>query len=401
MTDIFEVASGSVEIIEVESGSVEIVEIAVQGPPGATGPAGPAGPAGTTDHGGLTGLSDDDHALYHTDARGDARYAALSHAHAASAITSGTIDTARLGSGTANSSTYLRGDQTWAAAAGGVASDTHAATEKTTPVDSDEVPLIDSAAAWVLKRLTLANLKATLSGVFAVLAGKSGGQKIVGGTGGTDKLVLQGTSGNGTGTATAIEVNVGDNGNLTALSVENCGRVTINANSENQISAICKIKNVYSALYIPLLEMLAPNIGIGQETYIGIGKVATNYNRAALTYYYAGNASADNYMQIGSFYSNDTAGIRSYADGRLLAQYRLDIRKTTEQLRIGYDSSNYAAFTVGSTGNLTLDAIGGTIYTPDTIENTVNGAGIILKSPNGTRYRLTVANDGTLSISVA
>ena len=34
--------------------------------------------------------------------------AASSHTHAASAITSGTIDTARLGSGTANSSSYLR-----------------------------------------------------------------------------------------------------------------------------------------------------------------------------------------------------------------------------------------------------------------------------------------------------
>lgn len=198
---------------------------------GIQGPAGPSG-AGGGDHGTLTGLSDDDHSQYHTDARGDARYAPLahanstanphsvtaaqagadatgtaaaavsahaggtsvhaiasitgletvlsgksptshdhaatyapiangvtngdshdhsggdgaqiaystlsglptlgtaaataatdyaaaSHAHAASAITSGTIDTARLGSGTANSSTYLRGDQTWAAASGG------------------------------------------------------------------------------------------------------------------------------------------------------------------------------------------------------------------------------------------------------------------------------------------
>jgi hypothetical protein len=36
------------------------------------------------------------------------------HAHAASDITSGTIATARLGSGTASASTYLRGDQTYA-----------------------------------------------------------------------------------------------------------------------------------------------------------------------------------------------------------------------------------------------------------------------------------------------
>jgi hypothetical protein len=40
--------------------------------------------------------------------------ASASHTHAASAILSGTIDAARLGSGTASASTYLRGDQTWA-----------------------------------------------------------------------------------------------------------------------------------------------------------------------------------------------------------------------------------------------------------------------------------------------
>jgi hypothetical protein len=45
--------------------------------------------------------------------------AATSHTHAASAIASGTVDTARLGSGTANSGTYLRGDQTWAAVSAG------------------------------------------------------------------------------------------------------------------------------------------------------------------------------------------------------------------------------------------------------------------------------------------
>lgn len=50
----------------------------------------------------------------------DTRYAAASHAHAASDITSGTIATARLGSGSASSSTYLRGDQTWAAVSSGL-----------------------------------------------------------------------------------------------------------------------------------------------------------------------------------------------------------------------------------------------------------------------------------------
>jgi hypothetical protein len=37
--------------------------------------------AGVTDHGALTGLADDDHPQYHTDARGDARYSLLGHTH--------------------------------------------------------------------------------------------------------------------------------------------------------------------------------------------------------------------------------------------------------------------------------------------------------------------------------
>ncbi|MCA0341118.1 MAG: hypothetical protein LCH99_15505 [Proteobacteria bacterium] len=50
----------------------------------------------------------------------------------------------------------------------------HAASSKTTPVDADEIGLVDSAASNVLKKLTWANLKATLKtyfdGIYGALA---------------------------------------------------------------------------------------------------------------------------------------------------------------------------------------------------------------------------------------
>lgn len=52
---------------------------------------------------------------------------------------------------------------------GNVPVDTHAATSKATPVDADEIPLADSAASYGLKKLTWANLKATLKSYFDTL----------------------------------------------------------------------------------------------------------------------------------------------------------------------------------------------------------------------------------------
>lgn len=59
--------------------------------------------------------------------------------------------------------------------AGNVGSSIHGASAKTTPVDADTMPLIDSAASNVLKKVTWANIKATLKTyfdtVYAAVAG--------------------------------------------------------------------------------------------------------------------------------------------------------------------------------------------------------------------------------------
>lgn len=62
---------------------------------------------------------------------------------------------------------------------------------------------------------------------YAYLAGRSGGQTYIGGTGVTDILKLQGTSGNGTATSPAIQMQVGNNGGTVALTVLNNGNIGI------------------------------------------------------------------------------------------------------------------------------------------------------------------------------
>jgi hypothetical protein len=90
------------------------------GADGATGPQGPAGPAG----GSLSGTYPNPGiaaGAVGTSQLSDGSVTDAKIVNVAASKLTGTIATARLGSGTANSSTYLRGDGTWAAAAGGSA----------------------------------------------------------------------------------------------------------------------------------------------------------------------------------------------------------------------------------------------------------------------------------------
>jgi hypothetical protein len=191
-------------------------------------------PSVVGDHGALSGLADDDHAQYHTDARGDARYSVLAHNHAGTYEASGAVTThasltsavhgitafgaslvddanaadarTTLGLGGAASlnvgtvaGTVAAGDDARIVAAAPETASTigtliAGSTDKATPVDADSIAISDSAAAGILKRLSWANVKAGLNSFYAKLAGAAGGQTLIGGTGAGENLTLLSTS---------------------------------------------------------------------------------------------------------------------------------------------------------------------------------------------------------------
>jgi hypothetical protein len=81
---------------------------------------------------------------------------------AASAITTGTMATARLGSGTASSSTFLRGDQTYAAAGGDmtpafsvVKTDNQSISNNTDTIVTFQTEILDTNGAFASNRFTV------------------------------------------------------------------------------------------------------------------------------------------------------------------------------------------------------------------------------------------------------
>jgi hypothetical protein len=105
-------------------------------------------------------------------------FATASHVHAAADITSGTIATARLGSGTANSTTFLRGDQTWATPAGGSGDNIFINGASTTDADFVSGTITFSVSTGTIPHTVTASIAS--NGVTNLMLRDSAGLSVIG-----------------------------------------------------------------------------------------------------------------------------------------------------------------------------------------------------------------------------
>lgn len=133
----------------------------------------------------------------------------------------------------------------------------NAADSKTTPVDVDEIGLIDSAASYGLKKLTLANLKATLKTYFDTLYAKIGAVTGTGITMATGKLLGRNTA--STGAIEEITLGTGLSMTGTTLNgqvqaVASVGGFTGAVTAANLMTAINTVDGAGSGLDADLLD---------------------------------------------------------------------------------------------------------------------------------------------------
>lgn len=363
-----------------------------------------------------------------------ATHAALTTAHGISSFGASLVDdadaaTARttLGLGTAAttaSAAYATAAQgTLASTAlqpGAIASNTHAATDKTTPVDADELGLVDSAASWVLKKLSWANLKAAIKSLLAFAnpgsnlsinsnsfanittganitsIGYNSGYSIT--SGGNNSFFgvgagysnTSGANNNFIGTNAGYYNTTGGNNNFMGREAGFANTTGVNNTFVGMYAGIANISGYYNTA-------IGSASGFGNLTGTGnvfIGYVSGRYHANGSTtltdpeysVYIGSNArgkdNADNNSvviggntPIGLGANTTVIGTSATTLTRLYGDLGLGVDspsakvhalKTTEQLRLGYDATNYTSFTVSSAGGLLIKPSNNKIRLSDT-----------------------------------
>lgn len=98
-------------------------------------------------------------------------------------------------------------------------------------------------------------------------------------------------------------------------------------------------------------------IKFNDATTTTFGSISMNGNTGEMRYFTAGSYFPTFYSSGAEVIRINTSGNTGIGTGSTISA-KLHTISTTEQLRVGYDASNYYSTTVGSTGGVTLDAIG-------------------------------------------
>ena len=249
---------------------------------------------------------------------------------------------------------------------------------------------------------------------------------VIGGTGVTDTLSLKGTSGNGTLTSPAIQALVGNNGATTAYTVLNNGNVGIGTVDPSATLEVYGAGQLTAALTDAGVTtgMLSLN---DSRANAGAGGTITFGNVQSITAGSVGFAAIKGLLTNGnSNTQGDLAFSTRNAQGDTALTERMRITSggnvgigtnapsakehilgTTEQLRLGYDVSNYFSTTVGSSGGVTFNAVGAssafTFSDPVTINGnlTLGTAGNKINITEGTNATVGQATlvGGTVTIN--
>lgn len=146
---------------------------------------------------------------------------------------------------------------------GNVGAAIHGATGKTTPVDADELALIDSAASNVLKKLTWSNLKATLKTYFDSIY-QAAGAYITASS--TDTLTNKTFDANGTGNS----ISNLETADFAANVIDTDG--TLAANSDTRIATQKAVKTAIATAVTGLLEFKGSTDASGNPNYPAASK---------------------------------------------------------------------------------------------------------------------------------
>ncbi len=185
--------------------------------------------------------------------------------------------------------------------------------------------------------------------------------KIIGGTGVTSKIQYLGTSGNGTSTAVAHEFLVGNNGATTAGQILNSGQVLIGTTTAPLGSQAVRMRLGSGTNTWDFGSWDANSCGLWCNAAT---PSTTNYRMYLDGTYTMLNSPTQTWLKAGGvdhivMSGSDTRVANKLAVGSSFSPAaNLHSKSTTEQLRAGYDDSNYFSATVGSTGTTTFNAVG-------------------------------------------